>query len=86
MCVHIFQYASPESILLYHSRDEESGKAYFLVRELYRIYILFTEVVPYEEWREIIFSRFEIFTYSISSKLSEVDDSDLPSLSSYREL
>jgi hypothetical protein len=45
MCVHIFQYASPESILLHHSRDEEACEAYFLVRELDRIYIFFTKIM-----------------------------------------
>ncbi len=31
MCMHILQYSSPEPILLYHIRDEESSEAHIFM-------------------------------------------------------
>ena len=84
--MEIFQYASSESVALYHICDEKSWETHFLIWEMDRLDIFFREIVSDKEGTEWVGTHIKIGSYRISSKLSEVDDTDLASLSTHGEL
>lgn len=85
MCMHIFEYARTESIVLHHTRDEESRETDSIVREEGRIDISATVVVSDEEGGEVVRTSIQIRYNRISSSFREIDNTEFASLTSYSE-